>query len=443
MSLSSYNKTVPLGSAYSDALTRPYNADSFLIKNQNVSFEPFVPNSVSNKNIFIGSNSTVYIPPSTSGNAYINCGNFNTIRNEINSLTGGLNITGNANVIQRYFFTPTDKSREFEYISKHISPDENLIDTIPIKSQKFRMELINNNTGSNASVFLNNTLLYFSQYNTHSYPQETINNPVSLNVRHNNDFYDDSTLGNIKNFNYKNICGYMDHATGSSIQAFWNIDRRYFSPASPLTLAIASTSSTDANLKIQLDGLDGEGNELSETITLDSVDGTTPVLSTKQFLRVNSASAFIEQDVSTFDYNLNTGQVSVYVNSSGILLGTQEFIDTGRTESNTIKYAVPKGKQVLIKNINLDGVVGNYEPEVDIFINRNIIAGTGENIFKKVFTSRFEDNQGINEHFTDVNIKVDELQEFYMEFNPNGASKQNTFLTASINYVEYPKKDYY
>ncbi len=170
MSLSSYNKSVPLGSAYSDALTRPYNADSFLIKNQNVSFEPFVPNSVSNKNIFIGSNSTVHIPPSTSGNAYINCGNFNTIRNEINSLTGGLNITGNANVIQRYFFTPTDKSREFEYISKHISPDENLIDTIPIKSQKFRMELINNNTGSNASVFLNNTLLYFSQYNTHSYP---------------------------------------------------------------------------------------------------------------------------------------------------------------------------------------------------------------------------------------------------------------------------------
>jgi hypothetical protein len=30
-----------------------------------------------------------------------------------------------------------------------------------------------------------------------------------------------------------------------------------------------------------------------------------------------------------------------------------------------------------------------------------------------------------------------------MEFNPNSAAKQNTFLTVSLNYIEYPKKDYY
>lgn len=441
MSISSYNKSVPLGSAYSDALTRPLAADSFLIRNQNVSFQPTTPREVSNKNFFIGSNSTVNIPSSTTGNVYINCGNFNTIRNEINNLNTGFNINGNANVIQRYFFTPTDKSREFEYISKHLSPNENLIDTIPIKSQKFRMELINNNLGSNASVYLNNTLLYYSQYNTHSHNHEVINNPVNLNVRNNNNFYDDVALKNIKNFEYKNICGYMDHATGTSKQIFWNVDRQYFSPTLAYQMNLASTNSLDANLRIKVDGLDIEGNEITELINLNATDGTIPVQTSNGFLRVNSATADIIQDVGTFDYNLNSGQVSVYV--STLSTTTQEFIDTGRTQSNTIKYAVPRGKQILIKDINIDGVIGNYDPEVDIFVNRSIIPATGENIFKKVFTSRFQDNQNISQHFTNLNIKVDELQEFYMEFNPNGASKQDTYITASMNLIEYPKKDYY
>jgi hypothetical protein len=303
------------------------------------------------------------------------------------------------------------------------------------------VELINQSLTANADVYLNNTLLWFSQYNTHAHSHELLNNPINLNTRVNNNFFDDVALGNIKNYEYKNICAYMDHATGSSIQALWNVDRRYFSPASTFNMNVASTSASDSNLKIKLDGLDGEGRELTEIINLDATDGTIPVTTSNLFLRVNSATADIQQDVGDFDYSLNTGQVSVYVTTvSG---STQEFIDTGRTDSNTIKYAVPKGKQVLIKDINLDGVVGNYEPEVDIFVNRNIISNTGSNILKKVFTSRFEDNQNINQHYTNLNIKIDELQEFYMEFNPNSAAKQNTFLTVSLNYIEYPKKDYY
>jgi len=442
MSISSYNKGVPLGSAYSDALTRPYAADSFLIRNQNVSFEPTAPKELSNKNFYVGSNSTVNIPRSTTGNVYIDCGNFNTIRNEINNVSSGYNISGNANIIQRYFFTPTDKSKEFEYISKHLSPYENLVDTIPIKSQKFRMELINNNLGSNASVYLNNTLLYYSQYNTHSHHQETINNPVNLNVRNNNNFYDDATLGNVKNNNYKNICGFIDVGAGTTNkQLFWNVDRQYFSPSIPYKMNLASTSALDANLRVKLEGLDVNGEEILEIINLDSVDGTTPVQTSNSFLRVNSATADVIQDVGTFDYALNSGQVSVYVSS--LSSTTQEFIDIQRTQSNTIKYAVPKGKQILIKDINLDGVIGFYEPEVDILVNRNVIAGTGQNIFKKVFTSRFQDNQDISHHWTNINIKVDELQEFYMEFNPMGTAAQDTFMTCSLNMVEYPKKDYY
>lgn len=438
MSFSSYNKGVPLGSIYSQALTRPYNADSFLVRNQNVSFEPSIPTELSNKNYKITANSTVYIPNSTNGNVYINCGNFNTIRNEVNNLAAS-----NANVIQRYFFTPNDKSHEFEYISKHLSPGETLGDTLPIRSQKFRIELINQDLTANAQVYINNTLLWFTQFNTHAHQQEIVNNPVNLNARLNNNFYDDAAMGNLKNYEYKNICGYMDHATGTSIQAFWNVDRQYFSSTAAFQPELVSTAINDNNLKIKLDGLDSNGEPLTEFINLNASDGTIPVQTSNAFLRINSASADIIQDVGNYDYSLNRGQVSVYVATSGVANGTQEFIDTNRTISNTVKYAVPRGKQVIIKDINLDGVVGNYEPEVDIYVNRNIIANTGENIFKRVFTSRFEDNQSISQHFTNLNIKIDELQEFYMEFNPNSAAKQNTFLTASVNYIEYPKKDFY
>ncbi len=204
MSFSNYNHPNPLQSAYSDALTRPYSVDSFLVKNENVSFQPVKPKLLTNKNYTINSNSTITIPDSIGSNVYINCGNFNTIRNEITN-----NSTSNAKIIQKYFFTPTDKSQEIEYITKHLNPQETVIDTIPIKSQKFRVELVNESLTSNAVCNINNSLLYYSQFNTHAHQQEIINNPVNLNVRHNNQFYDDTTLDRVKNHEYKSLRGFL------------------------------------------------------------------------------------------------------------------------------------------------------------------------------------------------------------------------------------------
>ncbi len=76
-------------------------------------------------------------------------------------------------------------------------------------------------------------------------------------------------------------------------------------------------------------------------------------------------------------------------------------------------------------------------------VNHNIINTTGNNIFKNVFTSRVDDNQNIEQNWKNLNIKIDELQEFYMEFNPQGTSQQFTFINASVNLIEYPNKNFY
>ena len=441
MSFSNYNHPNPLQSAYSDALTRPYSVDSFLVKNQNVSFEPVKPKQLTNKDYNVNSNSTVSIPDSIGSNVYIDCGNFNVIRNEISN-----NSTSNAKIIQKYFFTPTDKSQEIEYITKHLSPQETVIDTIPIKSQKFRVELVNESLTSNAVCKVNNTLLYYSQFNTHAHQQEPINNPVNLNIRNNNQFYDDTTLDRVKNHEYKSLRGFLKYDSGlNSKSTFWNTETpiTYFSMVSPTTLLVDSSSAFDTDLKIKINGLDGLGNEITETVKTDSVNSTTPVLTSNTFLRVNSATAFITQDNSLYDYNNNLGNIAIYSSLVSRNFGLQEFIDKQKVESNTIKYAVPKNKTVLIKDIHLSGCVGNYTPQVDIMVNHNIINTTGNNIFKNVFTSRVDDNQNIEQNWKNLNIKIDELQEFYMEFNPQGNSKQFTFLNASVNLIEYPKKDFY
>ena len=441
MSFSNYNHPNPLQSAYSDALTRPYAADSFLVKNQNVSFEPVKPKLLTNKNYKITSNSTITIPDSAGSNVYINCGNFNVIRNEITN-----NSTSNAKIIQKYFFTPTDKNQEIEYITKHLSPQETVIDTIPIKSQKFRVELVNESLTSNATCLINNSLLYYSQFNTHAHQQEIINNPVNLNVRHNNEFYDDTTLDKVKNHEYKSLRGFLKYDSGlNSKTTFWNTETpiNYLSMVSPVELKVDSSNAADTDLKIQINGLDGDGNELQEIVKTDSIDSTTAVLTSNAFLRVNSATAFIKQDDATYDYNNNLGNIAIYSKLVARNTGLQEFIDKNKVESNTIKYAVPKNKQVLIKDIHLSGCCGNYTPQVDILVNHNIINTTGNNIFKNVFTSRVDDNQNIEQNWKNLNIKIDELQEFYMEFNPQGTSQQFTFLNSTLNLIEYPKKDFY
>ena len=434
--MSSYNHPNPIGSQYSSALIRPYAVDSFALLDSNVEFNNISPKQVQNKNYRIASNVTLYLPSATS---YFSCGNFNMIKNEIN------NLSSEAKLTQKYYFTPSNTDTEYEYVSKTLLPGENVSDTIPIRSNKYRMEIQNNDLTSNAKVYINNTISYFSQFDSSSHSNEVLNNPVNHNQRLNNAFYDDVSLDKHRHTQYKNITGFIQDVNSSNSRLFWDVDQDYLMPTTSYNLSLDSDDATDTNLKLKIDGLDIEGKELTEYITLDGTDATTPVNTSNTFLRVNSVNGFIDQPTNQYQYTTNGGNISVYVQGSSFGASGLEYISQYRTVSNTIKYAVPLGKEILIKSINVDGVCGFYDPKLDLSIINNILydgAGT-QNIIKKVFTTRFQDNQNISQEFKNLNIKVNELQEFYMEFNPLGTPTQDTYLTCSINMVEYPKQSYF
>lgn len=85
-----------------------------------------------------------------------------------------------------------------------------------------------------------------------------------------------------------NIFGYQA-AIGNTYVPVWENVTAYSFPAAPLNLRVYSTSASDTNCRIVITGLDANWNLQTEAVIL--TNGTTGVLTTNQFIRVNSILA--------------------------------------------------------------------------------------------------------------------------------------------------------
>tara|TARA_R110000803_G_scaffold178299_2_gene240717 strand:- start:1087 stop:2379 length:1293 start_codon:yes stop_codon:yes gene_type:complete len=422
--------TRQLGSIYSSDRIRPYTVDSTFLRDSNILYNNSSPQAVGSKEYRITSNSTVYLPSPTT---FFDCGGYNTLKSHISNRSSNIDVTC------KYFFTPDNQNNEVEYLTKIIGATDDVIDNIPIKGNKYRIEFKNEDLNTNSRIYIDNTLSYFSQYNSTSHNNEVLNNPVNHNQRLNNDFVNDVCLNKHKNIKSKTIIGYIDNLNTNSQRLFWNTDADLLLPPTSYQLDVKSDDVLDTELKIKIDGIDGNGKQLIEYIELDGADATIPVTTSNLFLRVNSASAFITQPTTDFNYASNNGNISMYVTGSNFPASGYEYIDAVRCYSNTLKGAVPKGKQLLIKNISLNGVCGNYAPSLELYVNNNIIntALEGNNILKKSWTTRVQDNQQISQTFNNVNITINEFQEYFILVNPNGLPQQETYLTCMLDLIEY------
>jgi len=80
-------------------------------------------------------------------------------------------------------------------------------------------------------------------------------------------------------------------AVGDSVETIWAQGGLYSYPPSATTMTVSSSDTNDTSAgtgarTVLISGLDGDYNEISETITLN---GQTPVTTTNSFLRVNRA----------------------------------------------------------------------------------------------------------------------------------------------------------
>jgi hypothetical protein len=137
--------------------------------------------------------------------------------------------------------------------------------------------------------------------------------------------------GMITGHSLVNIFGYQA-SVGTTFIPAWERNTVYNFPAAPLNLLVYSSSASDVNCRIVINGLDA--NWLPKTEVVILTNGTTGVLTTNQFIRVNSAFA----------------TDAVYANPVGnILIGDagktaiygEIFAGIGRTQMSV--YSVPDG----------------------------------------------------------------------------------------------------
>jgi len=135
------------------------------------------------------------------------------------------------------------------------------------------------------------------------------------------------------------ISGYQA-AVPTSWVPIWEYATAYTYLSSAENLRVWSSSASDTNISVLINGLDANYAPITETVTL--TNGTTGVLTTQQFLRVNS--------MSLTRTPMNVGNISAGNSGKTIQLCTIEP-DSGRSQMSI--YTVPAGYTFYLTQVNV------------------------------------------------------------------------------------------
>lgn len=124
------------------------------------------------------------------------------------------------------------------------------------------------------------------------------------------------------------LFGYSASITNAAFIPAWENTAAYTYPASAVAMSIVSTSASDTAVEIIVIGLDANYDVITETVLLT---GTTPVVTTSLFLRVNQLDVLPD----------SVNPVGVITAKNGGVTYGQIAVDTG--QSNMSVYTVPAG----------------------------------------------------------------------------------------------------
>jgi len=149
-----------------------------------------------------------------------------------------------------------------------------------------------------------------------------------------------------------NIFAFSD-SVKTTFYTLWELTgtTQYAFPASAVTMTLASTSASDnTRATIVVSGLNSSWDAITETVTLN---GTSNVTTTNQFLRINSM-------VMTSTGTAQTTNVGIITAKNGGITYSQ--INAGVGRSQAAVYSVPNGYTMYITSINAfngDAAPGN------------------------------------------------------------------------------------
>lgn len=144
--------------------------------------------------------------------------------------------------------------------------------------------------------------------------------------------------GQVDGHSTVNIYGYQPSVGTTSIP-IWENATAYTYPVSATVMYLSGSNGDTA--KITIVGLDASYAPISEVVTLN---GTTPVATTKQFLRINSM--FVSVGSAT-----NPAGAVYLKNSGGTVTYAQINAGIGRTQAAI--YTVPAGYTYFLQRVNI------------------------------------------------------------------------------------------
>ena len=179
--------------------------------------------------------------------------------------------------------------------------------------------------------------------------------------------------GQIPGHSVRNVFG-TNPAIGSTFTTPWEVNGPLPFLSAEQNLSLVSTSLSDTAVSILVSGTDGNYNAVSEVVALN---GTTPVVTTKKFFRIN--------DLITASGNAVGDVTASY---SGVVYAK---ILAGYGRNQAAVFTVPRGFCFHLLRIDLFTATANNDTKIMTFRNKNTFSdGRVFNVAQTNIVSRMD-----------------------------------------------------
>ncbi len=217
----------------------------------------------------------------------------------------------------------------------------------------------------------------------------------------------DAARGIMGNVEAVNIFGF-NRAVGTSFETLWNNGGSYSFLSAEQQLSVVSTDAADT-MDVLIEGLDGDYNELTETITLD---GTNAVTTTNSFLRVNNAVILSGE---------NAGDITGSYTTTDVF-----YIEAGIGTTQACVYTVPAGHSLYLFRIDLTSGTVTFNRYLTY---RNRIDSENGRVLR-VAEATWE--TGMQSFDRQVPFKIGEKTDFQFEAKSSGSSNEVSIFIEAI-----------
>ena len=195
------------------------------------------------------------------------------------------------------------------------------------------------------------------------------------------DFYLAVAKGDFTGYSNVSKFGYNPTTGSGGFESIWEGSNAYPWPTSAQTLSVVSASANDASggtgaRTLEIQGLDSSWNVLTETITMN---GTTPVVTTRSFLRVFRARVVTAGTLGT-----NAAQITI--SGGGTALAYISYDTIGMGQTLMAVYTVPAGKTGYVINVNVSSAK-DLENRYRLMVRDNTVTDAAWNV-KEYLTGR-------------------------------------------------------